>query len=580
MKKLCILPPYAQAFGGTTFEDLVASEIADSITVAYDVGDAAITFGPPTGGTEPYSIDAVMVLEEDGTIITATEVSAGNYTFPAEPGKAYMATAQWSDGSGQVTYSSKIIYCEEVPALSWVAPAAISVATGTTSTTITWPAATGGLAPYTYSATTAKYDSAGTYSFTLSDASLVTTIGAMANGSTYVVQRTVTDAEGTSITVQAAVVVGAAVAAITAGTAPANQTLAAGTLSATIGTWGSSSGGTGPYTYALTEPTGHGASITGSGLGSYSATGLTNGRTYGFLLEITDSLGAKGYSVVTISVAYAVPEWEELITVDFTDANWTAFSTTSTTASAITKNATIYAADGITPRVDIWNNSTQVRELSISPSSTGLVLKTTSTAASPSVKVVILDAAGQNIFYSLAWLQDVIKIEFLWESEEPAGSGAFAHLATFSRLPTNGANQHGYRIVENGSSIRTSRRSWTTTDVLATEATIAASPTRKCRVLWEGYITGSRTIESYGTSSTSLTDFAPIPRTGSYYMHQAVSQTLTTVPSTTSFIDTAQGGWGFLMYVDGTAVDDGITTLSRGTLKKIRISRFPSGALL
>jgi len=465
------------------------------------------------------------------------------------------------------------------PALSWTAPTSVSVASGTTSTNVTWSAASGGVSPYTYGATTLKYDSAGDYTQTLSDASLVTTISGMANGSTYVLERTVTDSEGTQITVQAAVVVSAASATITAGTAPGSQTLAAGTLSATIGTWGSPSGGTGPYTYSLTEPTGNGAIISGSDLGSYTVTGLTNGRTYAFQLEITDSLSAKGYSVVTITIAYAVPEWETLLDVDFTDPDWTALDSTDATLSTSVPQHTLYAADGTTPRARVWNNTSQARRLKVGPSGTGLALICTSTAASPSIKVELLDSAGVNIFSTLNWTDDLIKVEFLTEGEEPAGSGGFAHLSMFSSAFTNGANQHGYRVVETGSNVRPSRRSWTTSDVLITQATLTAGSTRKYQTQWEGYIAGSRTIESYGREGTTLTGLTPIPRSGKYYFHQCVSQTHTDSPTLTAFGATTSSFWGILMYHDGTAIDNGNPGgLSRNTLKRVRISRLPSGS--
>lgn len=468
---------------------------------------------------------------------------------------------------------------EPVPDLAWTAPASVAVATGTTSTNVTWASASGGVSPYTYGATTLKYDSAGNYTQTVSDASLVTTISGMANGSTYVLERIVTDSEGTQVTIQAAVVVGAASATITAGTAPSSQTLAAGTLSATIGTWGAPSGGTGPYTYSLTEPTGNGAVISGSGLGPYTVTGLTNGRTYAFQLEITDSLSAKGYSVVTISIAYAVPEWEVLLDVDFTDANWTALNSTDATASTAAAQHTLYAADGTTPRARVWNNTAQARRLRIDPSGTGLALIGTSTTASPSIKVELLNSAGVNIFSTLNWTDDLIKVEFLAEGEEPAGSGGFAHLVAFSSAFTNGANQHGYRTVESTSKVRPIRRSWTTSDDSINQAILDVGSTRKYQVQWEGYITGSRTIESYGREGTSLTALTPIPRSGKYYFHQCVSQTHTASPTLTAFGATTSSFWGIMMYHDGTAIDSGSAGgLSRNTLKKVRISRLPSGS--
>lgn len=579
-----ILQPYSQAVilgGGGSISDLLPSDVSEYISLPSSAPLASVTIATPSGGTGPYSISGTLCQDEDGTIISVSSPSAFLRTFPVSQNKNYLLTAELSDSLGQKTYSSYLVSVAKAPALSWNAPASTAVSSGTTSTLITWNAATGGVLPYTYNTSVLSYDSSSTYSAIVSDAGLNTTISDMI-GATYLLERTVTDATGSSVTVQAAVIVAPGISSITAGNGPVNQVLPAGTTSVVIGSWDAPTGGTAPYTYALTEPTGNGAIISGSGLGPYSATGLTNGRTYGFQLEITDSLGAKGYSVVTVSIAYEVPSWIIVKDVDFTDGNWTDIDSTDVTASTAVPQHILYAADGVTERCEVWNNNGQARRIRLDAGTSGLALITTSTAASPSLKVIVLDGPGQNVLNTLNWEDDLIKVELFIEGSEPLGTGGFSHISTFSRATGNSAPQHGLRLVNTGSNILTSRRSWTTSLSDKTEGSVVAGSARTYQATLEMYMTGSRTIETYaryGTpTSTPLTDLTAIPRTGRYFYHESASQPMSETPVLLDFgTSTSLNGWGFMFYFDGSFVDNDVN-LSRVTVKKIRISRLPNGS--
>jgi hypothetical protein len=584
MKCKHVLAPYAQAVisggGGSSISDLLPSQVSQYISLPSSTTLATVTITPPTGGTAPYSITSTLCQDASGSVISTSAPSGFVRTFSVSQGKSYLLTVELSDAAGQKTYSSYLVSIAKASALSWIAPASVSVSSSTTSTLVTWNAASGGVLPYTYSASILAFDSTGAGTATLSDAGLNTTISGLSSG-TFLLERTVTDATGSSVKVQAAVVVAATISSITAGNGPSNQVLPSGTTSVSIGSWLAPTGGTGPYTYALTEPTGNGAVIFGSGLGPYGATGLTDGRTYGFLLTITDSLGAKGYSVITVSVAYAVPVWSIVSDINFTDGNWTPLNSTDVTASSIATQHILYASDGITPRAQVWNNTAQARRLQIDGTSAGLALITTSTAASPSIKVVPVNASGQNIFQTLNWNLDLIKVELLMEGSEPLGSGAFVHLTAFSSQMLNGTVQHGQRVTNSGSNCLIQRRSWLGADNLITDTSVAPGGSRTYQSQYEWYVTGSRTVESYarhGSLAAPLTDLAAIPRSGKYFMQEAVSQTLTQTPALQAFNTTATGSqWGFLLYVDGSFVDNGVS-LSRLTLKRIRVSRLPNGS--
>lgn len=578
-----ILAPYAQAVilgGGGSISDLLPSDVSQYISLPSLSTLASVTIATPSGGTAPYSITSVLCQDGSGAVISTFSPSTFVRTFSVSQGRAYLLTVEISDNAGQKTYSSYLVSVAKASALSWAAPASVAVSSGTTSTLVTWNAASGGVLPYTYGASILAFDSSGTYIATPSDASLNTTISGLASG-TFLLERTVTDATGSSVTIQAAVVVAATISTITAGNGPSNQILPAGTTSVNIGTWLAPTGGTAPYTYVLTEPTGNGALIFGLGLGIYGATGLTDGRTYGFLLTITDAVGAKGYSVVTVSVAYAIPVWTIVQETDFTDGNWTSLSSIDATTGIVAPQHVLYASDGVTPRATVWNNTSQARRLQLDGTTSGLALITTNVAASPSIKIVMLNAAGQNIFQTLNWNADLIKVEMLVEGTEPLGSGAFIHLTAWSSALTNTSVQHGQRVTNTGSNCLIQRRSWLSADNLVTDVTVVAGATRTYQSQYEYYVTGSRTVESYarhGSLAAPLTDLTPIPRTGKYFMQEAVSQTLTQTPVLQSFNSTSLVlQWGFLLYIDGSFVDNGVS-LSRLTLKKIRVSRLPNGS--
>jgi hypothetical protein len=468
----------------------------------------------------------------------------------------------------------------EAPTLAWVAPTTVTSNSGTTTQVITFNPPTGGRPPYTYGTPTVSYDSTETGYATVSRSDLDCTVINLVDNATYVISLTATDSEGSVISVEGTIVVLAGVNAITFASRPSNQTLEPEVIYTSLSAWGSPSGGTAPYTYAVTEPTGRGVTITGSGLGPYIVDGLTSGRSYVILMTVTDSLGAKGYSAVSVSVGYAPSGWSVVADIDFTDSNWTALNSTDNTSNSGAVQHTIYGSDGTTPRVQIWNTTTQSRRLRIDPSSTGLTLRSMLASNTPSIKVVPVDALNRPIFPQLDWTNDIIKVEFHVESEEPYSNLTYVNLACFSSAAVNGAIQHGYRIVGSGYLIYPQRRSWHSSATDVTQSTVSPGSTRKCQLQMEMYITGSRTIESYGREGATVDTFTPTPRTGKYYFHQSVAQVMATVPTKVSFTTTSVGGWGIFLYLDGSAVDSGTAGgLSRVTLRRLRISRLPGGAL-
>jgi cold shock CspA family protein len=422
--------------GGASVDLTAPTPPAQGPAEAAGTTSVSVTYthaGAPAGTT--YALSVVNIAT--GSAITPTSGSGlGPYAIPVSDGLSalHYMTATGTDGQTARSISRSISVAAS-PALAWAAPSAAAVSAGTTTATITWATPTGGTAPYSYGAASVVYDSQGaSTTVTLSTSGSgagSTTLSGLANGQTVILSRTVTDAASASRTVQGVATVAASAATITPGTAPASQSLAAGTTSATIGTWGAPSGGTGPYTYAVTELGGSGVTIAGSGLGPWSVAGLSDGVTYAFMLTITDSLSAKGYSVVTITTGRVAVtgEWTVVDALDFTDANWTAFSTTSTTASTSAWYATLYASDGTTPRAYVYNNSVEARTLSLSPSGSGLTLVNGAITNQPSVGIW---PAGWDTLRGGS-RRDLWMVEAIVAGKEPSGTAAFVHIMDLSR---------------------------------------------------------------------------------------------------------------------------------------------------
>ena len=368
-------------------------------------------------------------------------------------------------------------------------------------------------------------------------------------------------------------------ASITFSSSPAVQTLPNTVSTAVIPPWGAPTGGTAPYTYSLTQLGVDVLTVSGSDLGPYSIYGMTAGATYVFQITATDALGAKGYAITSVSTQPATANWIVVQQTDFTDTNWTALSSTDTTQSTTVPQLILYAADGVTKRAEIWNNSSQARRLELSPGGDGLILATESTGASPFLKVVPIGATGQNVFQTLNYSTDIIKVEFIGYTEENAGTAAFVRLFGFGSASSNTAIQHGFRIISSGTGVLPQRRSASPTLLDISQSVYATGATRKLWLRWEGYLTGSRTVESYAQySNTTALEYPTVARSGKYYYHQSASQVQTATPALVDFGSTSTADqFAILLYNDGSVIDGGVN-LSRMVLTSLRVSKLANGS--
>lgn len=538
---------------------------------------ASVTFTQPGApGGMVYSASFADVT--NGLAVTPSSGSGlGAYVFPVGSDKDYIAILAGTAPDGQVSTAVAQVAVAAAPVLTWAAPAASVVNAGVTSASIAWNTATGGVPPYVYGATGAVYDSqAGSTTATLSTVGTpgTTTVAGLVNGQTVVVERNVRDAAGNTITVQGSVTVAATAAGVTPGAAPAAQSLALDATSATIGTWGAPSGGSGVYSYTVTEISNGGTLVTGSGLGPWDVAGLTSGSTFVFLLTVNDSLGAKGYSVTTISVEPASDVWEEMDALDLTDADWTAVSTSSITASTVAWYLVLYAADGVTPRAYVYNNNTDARTLSLAPSGSGLTLVNGTTGVQPTLGVwpagwtALLGGSRRD-----AWM-----IEAIVAGEEPAGVGPFVHVFSASTNTASGVVTPGtgIRNVNTGVNTLVFAVSYIIGLAQQTIQTIPTGATRAYTCGLQVVITDSR--REYIYVRTNATDYGS-PQSGQRVQVQATSNGMTLpggeLPvSAAWFATTIAGRTKFWLYHDGSA-----TVGSRVQLRKLRLLRKINGSL-
>lgn len=526
---------------------------------------------PPVGAT--YSLAVYNIT--DGTSVTPSG-SGLSWSWTVATDKQYVAVLTCTAGAFSASSTPLAVVVANYATLAWAVPSAAAVSSGTTSATITWATPTGGVTPYKYSAASVVYDSQGAATTTTLSTSGAgagsTTISGLVNGQTVILSRTVTDAAGASVTVQGVATVGATSATITPGTAPASQSLAAGTTSATIGTWGAPSGGTGPYTYAVTELGGSGVPIAGSGLGPWTVAGLSDGVTYAFLLTITDSLGAKGYSVVTIAIGRVAVtgEWIVVDAVDFTDANWTAFSTTSTTTSTSAWYATLYASDGTTPRAYVYNNSVESRTLSLSPSGSGLTLVNGATTTQPAVGIW---PAGWDALRGGS-RRDLWLVEAIVAGKEPTGTAAFVHIMDLSRdaFTTPGT---GLRNINSSSSAMVRAVSYLVSLAEQAIQTVAPGTYREYTAGVQVTINDQRQHDVF--VRVGATDYGD-PQSGQRVRVQVASGAMTSTagnyPVSANWFDAnIQYRTKWWLYHDGSA-----TTNSEVRLLKLRLLRKPNGS--
>jgi len=299
--------------------------------------------------------------------------------------------------------------------------------------------------------------------------------------------------------------------------------------------------------------------------------GLTDGVTYAFLLTITDSLGAKGYSVVTIAVAAVVSTgaWEVVGETDFADGDWTDLE--SAAATAATPQHLLYAADGTTQRAFTRNTNTAARTLILNGDE-GITLRNGSTSVQPAVGIV---PGGWNGMIA-ASRRDANILQMQVGGYEAAGSSSFVHVVGISTSSANSSPLMGFRVVNTGSNVLVTFYSYYLADSVTLRTILTGADRRWSADFQLLILDGGSSHRAYITLNP--TDWAE-PMTGQRVSIQAPSRTLTLGdwPKAASWDTyTDSGRPAVVLYHDGgsaTVTDSGVV------VTKCRHLRLPNGCL-
>lgn len=282
---------------------------------------ASVTFTQP--GAPPGMIYMITIVNvTTGALVVPTSgTNLGPYSFTVSAGNDYIAVLVGVAPDGQNSQGVAQVAVAAVPALAIGAPTPVALATGSTTGTITWPAATGGVGPYTYEAIITS-DSTGLFvAFISGQVGTAVSLGNLSNGQTLQLEMNVTDANGDVASSSGFVLVASAAAGtMTPGAFPATQLLASTATSTSIAFAPVGGVFTAPVTYVASVVSGPGsASNVGTAvpLTSLIPSGVTLVR-----LRATDSSGvpqvADAFALVEVQDSAASPlVWQKLAGIDF-----------------------------------------------------------------------------------------------------------------------------------------------------------------------------------------------------------------------------------------------------------------------
>ena len=223
---------------------------------------------------------AISTTDAAGLMVYVTDLNGGSFMF--------------YDGNSWSAFASNCTTVPDAPSIG-AATAADSGAT----VSFTAPSSNGGSTITSYTATATSTTDTHTISVTQSGSGDITVTG-LTNGTAYTFTVTATNAIGTSLPSAAS----NSVVPATIPDAPTIGTAVAGNAQATVPfTAPSSNGGSDITSYTATSsPEGITGTISQSGSGDITVTGLTNGTSYTFTVTATNAIGTSVASVASNSV--------------------------------------------------------------------------------------------------------------------------------------------------------------------------------------------------------------------------------------------------------------------------------------
>lgn len=290
-------------------------------SLASTTTSASVTFTQP-GAPVGMVYSAVISNVTTGATITPTSGSGlGAYVFAVSMDNDYIVTLTGTAPDGQIAKNVAQVAVAATPTLTMTAPTTIAVAAGTTSATINWTSATGGVAPYSYDPQV-TYDSTDTYvAYISAITSSSVTYSGLVNGQLLTVAIDVQDSVGATTSVSVNILVAASPAGtMTPGAFPATQTLASTSTTTSIAF--NSVGGvfTAPVTYVASVSSGV-ATVSNIGT-SVSVSALSPDSSTLVRLRATDSSGtpqtADAFCLITVDPSLANPlTWQTIRQINF-----------------------------------------------------------------------------------------------------------------------------------------------------------------------------------------------------------------------------------------------------------------------
>jgi hypothetical protein len=334
--------------------------------------------------------------------------------------------------------------------------------------------------------------------------------------------------------------------------APAAQALASGSTSSSAISWGSPTGGSGSTTTAdvLTQDVGTGASLSAG-----AVVGLEDGDVCRVTRTWTDSVTGQAVSrTTTVSVAAAggAYDWETLLDLDLTGADYTALTLTSGAAAV-----QLMEADGVTP--------------------TGISLRYTTRNGSPTATVQHVVSTGLQ--WSVAGTNAAIALGILFDSQTALDTDIFAidivaavslsstaDAIAFGAGPTHLPTAAGFC---GAYYYRPSSSSYVWLPIRGTSSAIAAGsnvgtltgPTAD--IAWTNIVLGGRANLVYTAQQSTLLSGVP---SGAGVTKHLLGDAQTTA------IGTTPNRYGSAIWVSSDLFA-GTSTATTGTIERIRLRR-------
>lgn len=286
-------------------------------TLPRSATSTTVTFNAPSGGSGGYSYSASLS-HVVGSGATLSGSGLGPYTISSlQSGDVVEITLSITDtgSTTQIVYEYCVISVQGTynPLVAAAAPADQNLAaTATSSAPASFTAATGGSGAYSYSASLVQVVGSGA---TLSGSGLGPyTVNGLEFSDVVEVVLTTTDTGPITQSVTSSFIVSVVqlTSAVVVAANPANSSLPVGSTSSGPFTFTAPSGGSGSFTYSasLIEDVGSGSTLSGSGLGPYSLSGLADGLIATIVLTATDAGGVaqqvQNFTTTAVVASYNV----------------------------------------------------------------------------------------------------------------------------------------------------------------------------------------------------------------------------------------------------------------------------------